>query len=189
MEIYMIQIPPFSGIAPSACSPFHRLHFQGPVSQSTPESSGISNAIATKLLAAPGCNVHDAIKVFLECHCNRKIHLFTQSLSASCRRLSGSASPCWLRRRLPLAHHHHLQPLRWLSFSCSSRSGWCWHLSPGFRLDSTLAGFAGGPSRLDRQGDSELDLAYAQGRQGVVILAPLADPDVLVQEMRIGWAH
>ena len=69
MEIYMIQIPPFSGIAPSACSPFHRLHFQGPVSQSTPESSGISNAIATKLLAAPGCNVRDAVKVFLEYHC------------------------------------------------------------------------------------------------------------------------
>ena len=69
MEIYMIQIPPFSGIASSACSPFHRLHFQGPVSQSTPESSGISNAIATKLLAHPGCNVRDAVKVFLEYHC------------------------------------------------------------------------------------------------------------------------
>ena len=185
----MIQIPTSSLRSYPAPVVRFRLHFQGPVSQSTPESSGISNASATKLLAHPGCNVRDAVKVFLEYHCNRKIHLFTQSLSASCRRLSGSVSPCWLRRRLPLAHHRHLQPLRWFSFSCSSRSGWCWHLSPGFRLDSTLAGFAGGPSRLDRQGDSELDLAYAQGRQGVVILAPVADPDVRVQEMRIGWAH
>ena len=72
MEIYMIQIPPFSGIVLSACSPFHRLHFQGPVSQSTLESSGISNAIATKLLAHPGCNVRDAVKVFLEYHCTVK---------------------------------------------------------------------------------------------------------------------
>jgi hypothetical protein len=72
MEIYMIQIPPFSGIVLSACSPFRRLHFQGPVSQSTLESSGISNVIATKLLAHPGCNVRDAVKVFLKYHCTVK---------------------------------------------------------------------------------------------------------------------
>src|SRR4051795_2461122 len=97
MEIYMIQIPPFSGITSSACSPFHRLHFQGPVSQSTPESSGISNAIATKLLAHPGCNVRDAVKVSLEYHCTvRSISLHSPllPLAADFRAWLHLAAPC-----------------------------------------------------------------------------------------------